>query len=215
MPDGVPSLPVSVTTAEGVELKILIIGASGHVGRAAQAALEGHEIVAASRSGNPAVDVTDPASIARLFDGVGAVDAVIAAVGSVPFAPLSELGRDAYESAFRGKVLSQLDIVRIGTPFVRDGGSFTLTSGILAREPIATGAAASLANGALESFVLGAAPELPRGIRINAVSPSVLEDAPSYHSSFPGFIPVSSFRVGQAYAKSVLGVQTGQVLPVD
>ena len=196
-------------------MRILIIGASGHVGRAAASALDGHEIIAASRSGQPSVDVTDPHSIERLFEGVGEVDAVIAAVGSVPFAPLSELGRDDYEAALRGKVLSQLDIVRIGTRFVRDGGSFTLTSGILAREPIATGAAASLANGALEAFVLGAAPELPRGIRINAVSPSVLEDAPSYHSSFPGFVPVSSYRVGMAYAKSVLGVQTGEVLPVD
>ncbi|WP_270366184.1 short chain dehydrogenase [Microbacterium algeriense] len=196
-------------------MKILIIGASGHVGRAAASALDGHEIVAASRSGQPSVDVTDPRSIERLFEQVGEVDAVIAAVGSVPFAPLSELGRDDYEAALRDKVLSQLDIVRIGTPFVRDGGSFTLTSGVLAREPIATGAAASLANGALEAFVLGAAPELPRGIRVNAVSPSVLEDAPSYHSSFPGFVPVSSYRVGMAYAKSVLGVQTGEVLPVD
>ena len=95
------------------------------------------------------------------------------------------------------------------------GGSITLTSGILSREPIATGAAASLVNGAVESFVLAAATELPRGIRINAVSPSVLEDAPSYHSSFPGFVPVSSHRVGQAFAKSVLGVQTGRVFPVD
>ncbi|MEU4015298.1 short chain dehydrogenase [Microbacterium sp. NPDC028030] len=196
-------------------MKILIIGASGHVGRAAVSALGGHEIVAASRSGQPSVDVTDPRSIERLFDQVGEVDAVVAAVGSVPFAPLADLDRDDYEAALRGKVLSQLDIVRIGTRFVRDGGSFTLTSGILAREPIATGAAASLANGALEAFVLGAAPELPRGIRINAVSPSVLEDAPSYHSSFPGFVPVSSSRVGMAYAKSVLGVQTGEVLPVD
>ncbi|QNA93285.1 MULTISPECIES: short chain dehydrogenase [unclassified Microbacterium] len=196
-------------------MKILIIGASGHVGRAAASALDGHEIVAASRNGQPSVDVTDPRSIERLFEQVGDVDAVVAAVGSVPFAPLSELGRDDYEAALRGKVLSQLDVVRIGTRFVRDGGSFTLTSGILAREPIATGAAASLANGALEAFVLGAAPELPRGIRINAVSPSVLEDAPSYHSSFPGFVPVSSYRVGMAYAKSVLGVQTGEVLPVD
>lgn len=196
-------------------MKILIIGASGHVGRAAAGALEGHDIVSASRNGHPSVDVTDPASVERLFEEVGQVDAVIAAVGSVPFAPLAELGRDDFESALRGKVLSQLDIVRIGTRFVRDGGSFTLTSGILAREPIATGAAASLANGAIEAFVLGAAAELPRGIRINAVSPSVLEDAPSYHSSFPGFVPVSSYRVGMAYAKSVLGVQTGQTFPVD
>lgn len=196
-------------------MRILVIGAGGQVGRTAVDALSSHEIIAASRSSEPSVDVTDPASIERLFATVGQVDAVIVAVGEVPFRPLDELSRGDYESAFRGKVLSQLDVVRIGTPYVRDGGSITLTSGILAREPIATGAAASFANGAVESFVLAAATELPRGIRINAVSPSVLEDAPSYHSSFPGFVPVSSHRVGQAYAKSVLGVQTGQVLPVD
>lgn len=196
-------------------MKVLVIGAHGAVGRTVLAALDGHDIVEASRSGDRPVDATDPASIERLFAEVGDVDAVVVALGSVPFRPLAELSRDDYESAFRSKVLAQLDVVRIGTPFVRDGGSFTLTSGILAREPIATGAAASLVNGALESFVLAAATELPRGIRINAVSPSVLEDAPSYHSSFPGFVPVSSYRVGQAFAKSVLGVQTGQVLAVD
>lgn len=196
-------------------MRILVIGAGGQVGRTAVDALDGHEIVAASRSSEPSVDITDPASIERLFAAVGQVDAVVVAVGEVPFRPLDELTRDDYESAFRGKVLSQLDVVRIGTPFVRDGGSITLTSGILAREPIATGAAASFANGAVESFVLAAATELPRGIRINAVSPSVLEDAPSYHSSFPGFVPVLSHRVGQAYAKSVRGVQTGRVFPVD
>jgi NAD(P)-dependent dehydrogenase (short-subunit alcohol dehydrogenase family) len=196
-------------------VKVLVIGASGHVGRTAVEALAGHEVISASRSGEPAVDVTDPASIHALFETVGPVDAVVVAAGKVPFGPLGELGRDDYQSAFSGKVLSQLDVVRIGTPYVRDGGSITLTSGILAREPIATGAAASLANGALESFVMSAATELPRGIRINVVSPSVLEDSPSHHSSFPGFVPVSSLRVGQAYAKGVLGVQTGLVIRVD
>lgn len=196
-------------------MRILVIGANGLVGGAAVDALHDHEIIRASRSGQPAVDATDPASVARLFAEVGEVDAVIVALGSVAFRPLGELTREDYDSAFRSKVLAQLDIVRLGTPFVRDGGSFTLTSGILAREPIATGAAASLVNGAVESFVLAAATELPRGVRINAVSPSVLEDAPSYHSSFPGFVPVSSHRVGQAFAKSVLGVQTGRVFPVD
>lgn len=196
-------------------MRILIIGAGGQVGRTAVDALSGHEIVAVSRNSEPSVDVTAPASIERLFAAVGQVDAVIVAVGEVPFRSLGELGRGDYEAAFRGKVLSQLDVVRIGTSYVRDGGSITLTSGILAREPIATGAAASLANGAIESFVRAAATELPRGIRINVVSPSVLEDAPSYHSSFPGFVPVSSRRVGQAFVKSVLGVQTGQIYPVD
>lgn len=196
-------------------MRVVVIGASGHVGRAAIAALADDEVIGVGRHTDPAVDVTDPASIEALFDEIGPVDAVITTLGTVPFRALGDLTRDDYTAAFTGKTLAQIDVVRLGIPFVRDGGSFTLTSGILAREPIATGAAAALANGALESFVLGAAVELPRGLRINVVSPSVLEDAPSYHSAFPGFVPVSSHRVGQAYVKSVHGVQTGQVIPVD
>lgn len=197
-------------------MKILVIGASGHVGTAAVEALESrHEVICRSRGTTPAVDITDADSVATLFEEVGQVDAVISAVGTVPFKPLNELSRDDYLSAFLGKVLSQLDIVRIGLPYVRDGGSFTLTSGILARQPIATGAAASLANGALESYVLAAAVELPRRVRINVVSPTVLAEATNYHSAFPGFVPVASATVGQAFVKSVEGISTGQVLALD
>ncbi|AQX79147.1 short chain dehydrogenase [Plantibacter flavus] len=197
-------------------MRILLIGASGQVGRAAQDALaERHEVIAVSRSTAPAVDTTDEASVEALFAEVGEVDAVIVAVGSVPFKPVGELTRDDYRAAFLGKVLSQLDVVRIGTPFVRDGGSFTLTTGILAREPIATGAAASMANGAVESFVIGAAPELPRGIRINAVSPTVLAEATGYHDAFPGFPPVASDVVGLAFVRAIEGVGTGRVLALD
>ncbi len=161
------------------------------------------------------MDVTDPVSIETLFEQVGRLDAVAVALGDVPFKPLAELSREDYIAGFNGKALCQLDVVRIGTPFVRDGGSFTLTTGILAREPIFTGAAASMANGALESFVLAAAVELPRGIRINAVSPSVLAEAEGYHSSFPGFGQVPSAVAGRAFVKSVDGVQTGKVIALE
>lgn len=197
-------------------MRILVVGSTGHVGSAAVAALEqGNEIIAASRSSSPDVDVTDPGSIQRLFDEIDDVDAVVSTLGSVPFRPLEQLTRDDYLAGFIGKVLSQIDIVRIGLPHVRDGGSFTLTSGVLARAAIATGTAAAMANGALESFVLSAARELPRGIRINVVSPSVLEDAPSYHDAFPGFVPVTSAAVGAAFARSVRGIETGRTYAVD
>ncbi|GAB2570573.1 short chain dehydrogenase [Microlunatus antarcticus] len=165
----------------------------------------------ASKSSELAVDLTEPESIQALFERIGSVDAVVSAVGSVPFKPLADLTADDYRSAYLGKVAAQLDVVRIGTPHLPDGGSITLTTGILAREPIRTGAAAAMANGALESFVISAAAELPRGLRINAVSPTVLTEATGYHSSFPGFVPVPAAEVGRAFVKSVHGVQTGQV----
>ena len=194
-------------------MKVLVIGATGLVGGAAAAALEAHgdHVLRASPSSDLAVDLTDPASISALFERVGTVDAVVSAVGSVPFKPLAELTAEDYLSAYRGKVAAQVDVVRLGTSHLTDGGSITLTTGILAREPIRTGAAAALANGALESFVISAAVELPRGLRLNAVSPTVLSEATGYHASFPGFVPVPAADVGQAFVKSVHGVQTGRV----
>ena len=197
-------------------MRILVIGAGGLVGGAAVAALKGrHEVIEASRSGEVAVDLSKPESIRRMFDDVGTVDAVVACTGSVPFKPLAELTPEDFSAAFGDKVLGQVSLVQLGADHVSDGGSFTLTSGVLAREPIQTGAAASLANGALESFVMAAAAELPRGIRINAVSPSVLEDATGYHEYFPGFAKVSSESLGQAYVKSVEGIQTGQTFALN
>jgi NAD(P)-dependent dehydrogenase (short-subunit alcohol dehydrogenase family) len=197
-------------------MKILIVGANGLLGSAAASALrERHEVIEASRSGQVTVDLAEPDSIQRMFELVGTVDAVISCTGSVPFKPLAELTDKDFRSGFEDKVLGQVNLVQAGVHHISDGGSFTLTSGILAREPILTGVAASLANGALESFVMAAAAELPRRIRINAVSPSVLAEATSYHEYFPGFPQVPAETVGRAFVKSVEGIQTGQVYALD
>lgn len=197
-------------------MKILIVGANGLLGSAAASALrDRHEVIEASRSGNVAVDLTEPDSIQRMFDEIGTLDAVISCTGSVPFKPLADLTDKDFRAGFEDKVLGQVNLVQIGLSHVSDGGSFTVTTGVLAREPILTGAAASLANGALESFVMAAAAELPRRIRINAVSPSVLAEATGYHEYFPGFQQVPADTVGRAYVKSVEGIQTGQVFALD
>lgn len=197
-------------------MKALVIGATGSIGGVVAAALEarGHDVIRASRSGEQRIDVTDPASIGELFARIGTVDAVVVAIGSVPFKPLGELTRDDYLSAFTGKTLAQLDVVREALDHVADGGSITLTSGVLAREPLATGAAAAMANGAIESFVLTAAAEAPRGIRINAVSPDVLANSPDYHAAFPGHRPVTDDEVATAYVRAVEGVVRGRILAI-
>lgn len=197
-------------------MKVLVVG-TGLVGGAAVSALSerGHEVIGVSRSSTPAVDVTDPESIAELFAATGEVDAVVAATGKAPFEPLGELDHADFLAGLLGKTLAQIDLVQLGTPYVTDGGSFTLTTGVLAREPIVTGAASSAANGALEAFTMAAAIELPRGLRINTVSPTVLVEAVDYHPAFPGWSQVSAAAVGQAYVKAVEGAQTGQVYALD
>ena len=200
---------------QGEIMKILIVGANGLLGSGAVAALsKDNEIIQASRSGDVSVDLTDPASIAAMYQQVGKVDAVISATGVVPFKTLTELTLADYHAGIDDKVLGQVELVRQGLDFVTDGGSFTLTTGITERAPIPTGAVASLANGALESFVLAAAIEMPRGMRINVVSPSVLVEATGYHPYFVGFEQVTLKAVGKAYAKSVNGKKNGHTYKV-
>ncbi|KAB1659168.1 short chain dehydrogenase [Pseudoclavibacter sp. CFCC 11306] len=202
---------------QGVSVKrVVVFGGHGHVGRAAVEALQSdHEVIVVGRRTDPGADARDPQSVTALFGRLSRVDAVVVALGDVPFKPVVELTGDDYQQAFAGKVLPQASIVRAAVEHLADGGSITLTTGILARQAIAAGAAAAMANGALESFVIAAAPEMPRGIRLNAVSPTVLESAPEYFDSFPGFVPVSDATVGQAFKKSVDGVQTGQIYRID
>jgi NAD(P)-dependent dehydrogenase (short-subunit alcohol dehydrogenase family) len=196
-------------------VKILIVGANGLLGSGAVAALsEDNEIIQASRTGDVAVDLTDPSSIAAMYQKVGKVDAVISATGKVPFKSITELTLADYQSVINDKVLGQVELVRQGLDYVNDGGSFTLTTGILEREPIPTGAVASLSNGALESFAMAAAIEMPRNIRINVVSPSVLVEATGYHPYFVGFEQVTLKACGKAYAKSVNGKKTGHIYKV-
>ncbi len=197
-------------------MKIVVIGASGSIGTVVADTLDarGHEVVRASRTGDVRVDLTDAASLAALFDEVTGIDAVVVTAGAVPFRPLADLDRDDHTAAFLGKVLPQLDVVRLALTHLNDGGSVTLTSGVLSRSPIPTGAAAAMANGALESFVITAAAEAPRGIRINAVSPDVLENSPGYHDLFAGHRPVSDAEIGRAYTLAVEGLVNGTTIVV-
>ena len=198
-------------------MKILVIGASGTIGSFVAGALaERHQIVkAGSKSGDVQVDIKDSASIRKMFDKVGKVDAVVSTAGKVHFGPLAQMTEAEYAIGLKDKLMGQVNLVLIGRDFVNDGGSFTLTSGVLSHDPIRFGSSASLVNGAIDSFVRAAAIELPRGLRINAVSPGVLvESLPSYGPYFLGHEAVPGSRVANAFVKSVEGALTGQVITV-
>ena len=195
-------------------MRILLIGASGTLGSAVGEALgkRGHELVTVGRTaGDVRGDVTNPADVARIFDEAGALDAVVSAAGSVPYKRLTDMTPGDYLSAYHGKVASQVELVRQGTSRVAARGSFTLITGVLSREPIVTGSAAALANGAVEAFVLAAALEIAPQ-RINAVSPTVVtESLDRYGDVFPGYPPVDLADVARAYVRCVDGAETGKV----
>ena len=199
-------------------MKILLIGHSGTIGKAVHTALaeRGHQLVTAARkSGDYTVDITDHASIAALYEQVGTVDAVVVTSGSVPFAPLEQLNSEQFTLGWQGKALSQIDIVLSGIEHVAPGGVFVLTSGILSEVPVAEGAAATTVNDALEAFVRAAAAELPNGLRIAAVSPTILDESlDSAGAYFPGFDSIPAARAAKSYVRAIEGIGTGAVLKV-
>jgi NAD(P)-dependent dehydrogenase (short-subunit alcohol dehydrogenase family) len=198
-------------------MRVIVVGAEGDIGKVVCDALGArHEIIRAGRTrGDLQVDMADRSSVDAMYAKSGPVDAVVSTAGSVHFGPLAEYTEETFMLGLRQKVMGQVNLVLAGLNAVRDGGSFTLTSGVLDRDPIRMGSGAAAANGALGGFVRGAAIELPRGLRVNVVSPGLLEvSVPRYGEWFPGHEPVSSKRVGLAYAKSVEGAITGQVIVV-
>ncbi|WP_026480604.1 short chain dehydrogenase [Ahrensia sp. 13_GOM-1096m] len=198
-------------------MKIIMIGAEGDIGRAACAELsERHELIKVGRSsGDIHADISDRASIEEMYRKVGKVDAVISTAGSVHFGSLTDFTEEQFMLGLQNKVMGQINVVLVGMNYVSDGGSFTLTSGVLDRDPVKQATGAATANGALAGFVKGASIEMPRGLRVNVVSPGLLEvSKPRYGSFFPGHEMVSSERVGLAYVKSIEGALTGQVIIV-
>ncbi|MDH1007314.1 short chain dehydrogenase [Pseudomonas nicosulfuronedens] len=198
-------------------MKIILIGASGTLGQAVANELgQRHDIIRVGRSsGDYRVDITDSTSIRKLFEQVGGFDALISTAGKVHFGALSEMGEAEMAVGLKDKLMGQVNLVLIGSQYANDGASFTLTTGILSEQPIVLGSSASLVNGAVEGFVRSAALELPRGQRINAVSPNVLvESMEGYAPFFRGFKPVPAANAALGFARSVEGKQSGQVYKI-
>ncbi len=198
-------------------MKILLVGAHGVIGSAVARELGArHTIVSAGRNrGDVKVDITDSASIRRMFEQVGRVDAVVSTAGNAHFAPLEEMTEEHFGIGLRDKLMGQVNLAMIGRSWLNDGGSITVTGGILAEQPIRAGSSASMVNSALEGFVRAAAIGLPRGLRINLVSPNVVQESlPKFAPFFRGFEAVPAARVALGYSRSVEGHQTGQIYRV-
>ena len=204
------------TARRAAKPKVLLVGASGTLGRAVHKQLAArHEVLAASRSGKLKVDITDDASMRRLFKQTGKLDALVCAAGHVHFGALAEMTPELFAVGLRDKLMGQVNLAMLGAEYLNDGGSITLITGILAEHPIRMGSSASMVNGALEAFVRAAAIELRRGIRINAVSPNVfVESMPGYAPFFRGFEAIPVERAALAFSRSVEGAQTGQIYRV-
>lgn len=194
-------------------MKIVLIGATGTIGKAVAERLSVvHEVLRVGhRGGDLQVDLGSKASIQALFETVGQVDAVVSAGGEAGFGKFAELSDQDFEHALANKLMGQVNLVRIGRDYISDRGSFTLTAGVMAREPIPGVVAIAMANGALESFTRAAALELDRMLRLNTVSPTFVKETMALMSmDQPSAISASD--TAKAYVAAVEGTMTGQVL---
>lgn len=194
-------------------MRIVLVGATGTIGSAArEALLARHEVVGVGHSrGERRVDITSTESIRHLMDDVAPFDALISTAGPVRMGRLGELQEEDFRRVLQDKVMANVNLVRAALAAIREGGSITLTSGILAREPWPGTAAAAMANGAIDSFVRAASLDMPRAVRINAVSPVMVTETARRHGLDTGG-SMSAAATARAYVAAVEGRHNGEVL---
>jgi len=195
-------------------MKILVIGATGTIGRPIVEALQGeHEVIGVSRNSTPPVDIANPESIRAMLKAVGKVDAIVCATGQARFKPFDKLTDEDFQFCFDNKLMGQANVIRFGFEHVADGGSITVTTGVLGQNPIVGSAAISLVNSGLEGFVRAAALEAPRGIRVNVVSPPWVTETLK-KLGMDESIGKPGAVVAKTYVAVVKGRETGKTVAV-
>ncbi len=197
-------------------MKILIIGGNGTIGKKVTERLaKKHEVVVAGRhSGDVQLDFSDLESIKKMFEDVGTVDAIVAIAGDAKWDKFENLSEDDFYIGIRSKLMGQVNTVRIGKNYLNKGGSITLSTGILADDPVDMTTSAAMVNGAIHSFVKAVVLEL-ENIRINVVCSDLVEDSyEKYKDYFPGNTPVPMHKIVDAYVKCIEGKITGRILRI-
>ena len=198
-------------------MKILIIGGKGTIGsKLVHHFSQEHEVLSLGRTyGHKTVDISNSESLEKLFQQIGKVDAVISVAGEAKWAPFNELSEEDYYIGIKSKLMGQVNLVRIAQHYLKPNGSITLSTGILADDPVVQTASAAMVNGAIHSFVRAAALEIKNNSRVNVVSLGVVEDAyEKYRDFFPGHNPIPMSKVVNAYVRSVLGSGHGEIIRI-
>ena len=198
-------------------MKIIIIGGNGKIGKKVSKHFsEKHEVIIGGRqSGDVTVDIADSKSIKSMFGKTGKVDAVLCIAGEAKWAEFAAMTEEDFYIGLKSKLMGQVNLVRIGKDYLHIGGSFTLSTGILADHPVNLTTSAAMVNGGIHSFVKAVSLELENNLRINVVSSGLVEDAVEiYEDYFPGHNPIPMKKVVNGYVKAVLGRGTGEIIRI-
>ena len=205
----------------GARQRVLLVGASGIIGRFVHSALlpEFEVITAGLEGADLAMDLSQVASIEQGLQQAGPLDAIVCTAGRAHFAPLHTIAAadsadgvaSRYALGLSDKLMGQVNLALASRGVLRRGGSITLTSGTTSDDPILGGSSLSMVNGALEAWVRAAATEWPDEVRLNLVSPSLVEGTPApAMKAFPGIPVVEGQRVALSYMRCLLSGIRGQ-----
>ena len=202
--------------------RILLVGASGVIGRWVHQALDGeHEVITAGlANAQIRLDLSQTASIHAALKQADELDAIVYTAGRAHFAPLHSIEAadgeaSRYALGLQDKLMGQVNLALASRGVLRRGGSITLTSGTTSDDPILGGSSLSMVNGALEAWVRAAATEWTDDVRINLVSPSLVEGTPAQAmKAFPGIAVVSGKQVALAYLRCLFSGIRGQTLRI-
>ncbi len=198
-------------------MKILIIGGNGTIGKTVVSHFkENNEVIIAGRTnGDVIVDIADSSSIKSMFENTGKVDAIICIAGEAKWANFNELTEDDYYIGLKSKLMGQVNLVRIGQNYLNPNSSITLSTGILADDPVVKTTSAAMVNGGIHSFVKAVALEIENGIRVNVVSSGMVVNAyEKYKDYFPGHNPIPMNKVINGYVRSVKGKGNGEIIRI-
>ncbi|MET7672932.1 SDR family oxidoreductase [Micromonospora luteifusca] len=171
--------------------RVVVLGGTSGIGlaTATRAAREGAQVAVASSNQRSvdralatlpagtqgyAANLTDPGDVARLFQRLGAFDHLVYTAGE-PLALMSvdALDLSAARTAFDLRYFGSLSAVNTALPYLRPGGSITLTTGTANHRPSAGWSVAASITGAIDALVRALAVELAP-LRVNAVSAGVI-----------------------------------------
>ena len=196
-------------------MKILVVGGNGTIGKKVVESLsdKAEIIVGGRNTGDVLVDISDSDSIKKMFESIGKIDTIVCTAGEAKWAPFKDLTEEDFYIGLKSKLMGQVNLVRLGQQYLNEGGSFTLTTGILADDPVPQTTSAAMVNGAIHSFVLAASLELENSHRINVVASGLVEDAyERYKDFFPGHNPIPMTKVANAYIRSIFGKGNGEII---
>lgn len=200
-------------------MRVLVIGGTGDIGNAIVQELKQRDVevlTVGHSSGDIQVDIVSSDSIKKMYETAGPIDAVVCTTGKgIPLKPITEMNKEDFLRGIQAKLLGQIDVVLTGLQYLNEKGSFTLTTGILNEDFIPKGCCIAMINSAIEGFVCSGSLELPRNMRLNAVSPKLVEESIDKYKGFlVGFDSVPAKQVALAYLKSIYGIINGKILKI-